>query len=190
MDSTERPVEPLVSTKETRSEFTFLHIFFFNFWSLSLGIAQNFKWRKLCLHVNGRRSNRMFKTTKFLRSRSVRRFFFSICWKFFSSSGVDDDEIDLVVDSIQNRCATVRRIEHIGIHASFVYLKFSSKEAAAQGFHFLNNWRYNGKKTKKSFQNETFRISNLGRDIVAKYLRLPRYYDHFPEARDSGSPNN
>jgi len=91
---------------------------------------------------------------------------------FDPDHGVDDDEIDLVVDSIQNRCATVRRIEHIGIHASFVYLKFSSKEAAAQGFHFLNNWRYNG------------------RDIVAKYLRLPRYYDHFPEARDSGSPNN
>lgn len=91
---------------------------------------------------------------------------------FDSEHGVDDDEIDLVVDSIQNRCATVRRIEHIGIHTNFVYLKFSSKEAASQGFHLLNNWRYNG------------------RDIIAKYLRLPRYYDHFPEARDSGSANN
>ena len=57
----------------------------------------------------------------------------------------DDDEIDLVVDSIQNRCATVRRIEHIGINSLFVYLKFSSKEAAAQGFHLLNNWRYHGR---------------------------------------------
>lgn len=63
----------------------------------------------------------------------------------------DDDEIDLVVDSIQNRCATVRRIEHIGIHAIYVYLKFSSKEAAAQGFHLLNNWKYNGKVKLKSF---------------------------------------
>ena len=61
------------------------------------------------------------------------------------SSVADDDEIDLVVDSIQNRCATVQRIEHIGIHSIFVYLKFSSKEAAAQGFHLLNNWRYHGR---------------------------------------------
>ncbi len=63
----------------------------------------------------------------------------------FCSSIADDDEIDLVVDSIQNRCATVRRIEHIGINAYYVYLKFSSKEAAAQGFHLLNNWKYHGK---------------------------------------------
>lgn len=56
----------------------------------------------------------------------------------------DDDEIDLVVDNIQNRCATARRIEHIGINGSYVYLKFSSKEAAAQGFHFLNHWKYHG----------------------------------------------
>ncbi|CAF2015825.1 unnamed protein product [Rotaria magnacalcarata] len=84
----------------------------------------------------------------------------------------DDDEIDLVVDSIQNRCATVKRIEHIGIHSIFVYLKFSSNEAAAQGFHLLNNWKYHG------------------REIIAKYLRLERYYEHFPEARDSGSANN
>ena len=58
---------------------------------------------------------------------------------YFSTA--DDDEIDLVVDNIQNRCATVRRIQHIGILASYVYLKFSSKEAAAQGFHLLNNWK-------------------------------------------------
>lgn len=63
---------------------------------------------------------------------------------FFCFSVADDDEIDLVVDSIQNRCATVKRIEHIGIHSIFVYLKFSSKEAAAQGFHLLNNWKYHG----------------------------------------------
>ncbi len=61
------------------------------------------------------------------------------------SSIADDDEIDLVVDSIQNRCATIKRIEHIGIHSIYVYLKFSSKEAAAQGFHLLNNWKYHGK---------------------------------------------
>lgn len=63
------------------------------------------------------------------------------------SSVADDDEIDLVVDSIQNRCATVRRIEHIGIHSVYVYLKFSSKEAAAQGFHLLNNWHFHGRQT-------------------------------------------
>lgn len=59
-------------------------------------------------------------------------------------SCVDNDEIDLVIDSIQNRCATVRHLEHIGINESFVYLKFSSKEAAAQGYHLLNNWKYHG----------------------------------------------
>ena len=32
-------------------------------------------------------------------------------------SCADDEEIDLVVDSIQNRCANVKRIEHIGIHS-------------------------------------------------------------------------
>jgi len=84
----------------------------------------------------------------------------------------DDDEIDLVVDNIQNRCATVKRIEHIGIHAIYVYLKFSSKEAAAQGYHLLNNWKYHG------------------RQIIAKYIRLERYHENFPEARDSGSTNN
>ncbi|UJR10065.1 hypothetical protein I4U23_014287 [Adineta vaga] len=84
----------------------------------------------------------------------------------------DDDEIDLVVDSIQNRCATVRRIEHIGIHSIYVYLKFSSKEAASQGFHLLNSWKYHG------------------REIIAKYLRLERYHEHFPEAIDSSSSNN
>ena len=66
------------------------------------------------------------------------------------SRTADDDEIDLVVDSIQNRCATVRRIEHIGINASYVYLKFSSKEAAAQGFHLLNHWKYHGKQLLSS----------------------------------------
>jgi len=91
---------------------------------------------------------------------------------FDPDTNTDDDEIDLVVDSIQNRCATVKRIEHIGIHAIYVYLKFSSKEAAAQGFHLLNNWKYHG------------------REIIAKYLRLERYHEHFPEARDSSSTNN
>ncbi len=38
----------------------------------------------------------------------------------------------------------MRRIEHIGIHAIYVYLKFTSKEAAAQAFHLLNNWKYHG----------------------------------------------
>lgn len=91
---------------------------------------------------------------------------------FDPNTPADDDEIDLVVDSIQSRCATVRRIEHIGIHAIYVYLKFSSKEAAAQGFHLLNNWKYHG------------------REIIAKYLRLERYHEHFPEARESGTTNN
>jgi hypothetical protein len=27
----------------------------------------------------------------------------------------------------------------------------------------------------------------LGREIIAKYLRLERYHEHFPEARDSSS---
>lgn len=65
----------------------------------------------------------------------------------------DDDEIDLVVDSIQSRCATVRRIEHIGIHSIYVYLKFSSKEAAAQGFHLLNSWKYHG---RNNLQDDDF----------------------------------
>jgi len=30
-------------------------------------------------------------------------------------------------------------------------------------------------------------IFDLGREIVAKYLRLERYHEHFPEARESGS---
>jgi hypothetical protein len=80
------------------------------------------------------------------------------------SSIADDDEIDLVVDSIQNRCATVRRIEHIGINAYYVYLKFSSKEAAAQGFHLLNNWKYHGNPSlsleKISFISSSFRSRN------------------------------
>nr|ACI90355.1 nuclear membrane protein XMAN1-like protein [Philodina roseola] len=107
-----------------------------------------------------------------LSFRNHQKLRMKIVTSLFHRIGIDDDEIDLVVDSIQNRCATVRRIEHIGIHANFVYLKFSTKEGAAQGFHLLNNWRYNG------------------REIVAKYLRLHRYYDHFPEARDSGPSNN
>ncbi|CAF1236453.1 unnamed protein product [Adineta steineri] len=90
---------------------------------------------------------------------------------FDPDTNIDDDEMDLVVDSIQNRCATVRRIEHIGIHSIFVYLKFSSKEAASQGFHLLNNWKFHG------------------REIIAKYLRLQRYHEHFPEAINSSSTN-
>jgi len=85
---------------------------------------------------------------------------------FRSDNYADDEEIDHVVDSIQNRCANVKRIEHIGIHSVFVYLKFSSKEAAAQGYHLLNNWNYED------------------RDIGVKYIRLNRYYEHFPEAQD------
>jgi len=34
-----------------------------------------------------------------------------------SISYADDEEIDHVVDSIQKRCAHVKRIEHIGIHS-------------------------------------------------------------------------
>ena len=101
----------------------------------------------------------------------------------------DDDEIDLVVDSIQNRCATARRIEHIGINGSHVYLKFSSKEAAAHGFHFLNHWKYHG---NPSFVHPSKPDPSFfsGREIIAKYLRLERYHEHFPEARDSGSSNH
>ncbi|CAF0861158.1 unnamed protein product [Adineta ricciae] len=88
---------------------------------------------------------------------------------FDSDTMVDDDEIDLVIDSIRNRCATVHRIEHIGIYSVYVYLKFSSKEAASKGFHLLNNWKYHG------------------REIIAKYLRLERYHEHFPEAISSNN---
>ncbi|UJR36022.1 hypothetical protein I4U23_028761 [Adineta vaga] len=88
---------------------------------------------------------------------------------FHSDNVADDEEIDHVVDSIQHRCANVKRVEHIGIHSVFVYLKFSSKEAAAQGYHLLNNWRY---------QNQTINV---------KYIRLNRYYEHFPEAQDTNS---
>ncbi len=104
------------------------------------------------------------------------------------SSIADDDEIDLVVDSIQNRCATVRRIEHIGINAYYVYLKFSSKEAAAQGFHLLNNWKYHGNPSLSKIFPPCVLLS--GREIIAKYLRLERYHEHFPEARDSSATNN
>lgn len=48
----------------------------------------------------------------------------------------------------------------------FVYLKFSSKEAAAQGYHLLNNWKH---------ANQT---------VTVKYIRPNRYYEHFPEAQD------
>jgi len=88
---------------------------------------------------------------------------------FRSDNYADDEEIDHVVDSIQNLCANIKRIEHIGIHSVFVYLKFSSKEAAAQGYHLLNNWNYQG------------------RAINVKYVRLNRYYEHFPEAQDAGN---
>jgi hypothetical protein len=39
-------------------------------------------------------------------------------------SYADDDEIDHVVDSIQNRCAHIKRIEHIGIHSVDLILKY------------------------------------------------------------------
>ena len=107
----------------------------------------------------------------------------------YFSSVADDDEIDLVVDSIQNRCATVRRIEHIGISGYYVYLKFSSKEAAAQGFHFLNNWKYHGTDSP-SQSSPPVSACLSGREIIAKYLRLERYHEHFPEARDSAANNN
>jgi hypothetical protein len=84
---------------------------------------------------------------------------------FVTFSTADDDEIDLVVDSIQNRCATVRRIEHIGIHSVYVYLKFSSKEAASQGFHLLNNWKYHGK----------IILSFTSNDFIFFFLRSRNY---------------
>jgi hypothetical protein len=87
---------------------------------------------------------------------------------FRSDNYADDDEIDDVVDSIQNRCPN---IEHIGIHSVFVYLKFPSKQAAGQGYHLLNNWNYQD------------------RDINVKYVRLNRYYEHFPEAQDISTDN-
>jgi len=90
---------------------------------------------------------------------------------FRSDNYADDEEIDHVVDSIQNRCANIKRIEHIGIHSVFVYLKFSSKEAAAQGYHLLNNWNYED------------------RDVSVKYIRPNRYYEHFPEAQDVNTDN-
>ena len=103
-----------------------------------------------------------------------------------SVKNIDEYEIDLVVDSIQNRCATVRRIEHIGIHTNFVYLKFSSKEAAAQGYHQLNNWNYHGKTNERSNEeNERDDVLRLGREINAKYIRSNRYHEHFPEADES-----
>lgn len=34
-----------------------------------------------------------------------------------SISFADDGEIDDVVDSIQERCANIKRVEHIGIHS-------------------------------------------------------------------------
>ncbi|CAF0825009.1 unnamed protein product [Adineta steineri] len=85
---------------------------------------------------------------------------------FRSDNYADDNEIDDVIDGIQNRCANIKRIEHIGIHSVYVYLKFSSKEAAAQGYHLLNNWNYHN------------------RAINVKYIRLNRYHEHFPEAKN------
>ncbi len=38
-------------------------------------------------------------------------------------SYADDEEIDHIVDSIQNRCAKIKRIEHIGIHSVNLKLK-------------------------------------------------------------------
>ena len=35
----------------------------------------------------------------------------------FEFSHVDDGEIDDAVDRIQERCASINRIEHIGIHS-------------------------------------------------------------------------
>lgn len=82
----------------------------------------------------------------------------------FISRTADDDEIDLVVDNIQNRCATARRIEHIGINGLYVYLKFSSKEAAAQGFHFLNHWKYHGNFSRLLFHRTHHPLSFRSRN--------------------------
>lgn len=43
-------------------------------------------------------------------------------------SHVDDGEIDDVVDRIQERCANINRIEHIGIHSvdQFLWKRISS----------------------------------------------------------------
>ncbi|CAF4575888.1 unnamed protein product [Rotaria sp. Silwood1] len=86
---------------------------------------------------------------------------------FRSDNYADDDEIDHVIESIRSRCANIKRIEHIGIHSVFVYLKFSSKEAAGQAYDLLNNWKYQD------------------RTINVKYIRLNRYNEHFPDARDA-----
>ncbi|CAF0908215.1 unnamed protein product [Rotaria sordida] len=86
---------------------------------------------------------------------------------FRSDNYADDEEIDHVIESIRNRCASIERIEHIGIHSVFVYLKFSSKEAAGKAYDLLNNWKY---------ENRTINV---------KYIRLNRYHEHFPDARNA-----
>lgn len=40
------------------------------------------------------------------------------------------------------------------------------------------------------FSIEPIILFPSGREIIAKYLRLERYHEHFPEARDSGSNNH
>ncbi|CAF4158507.1 unnamed protein product [Rotaria sp. Silwood2] len=86
---------------------------------------------------------------------------------FRSDNYADDEEIDHAIESIRSRCANIKQIEHIGIHSVFVYLKFSSKEAAGQAYDLLNNWKYQD------------------RTINVKYIRLNRYNEHFPDTRDA-----
>ena len=47
--------------------------------------------------------------------------------EFFFISYADEEEIDRVVDSIQQRCAKIQRIEHIGLDSVNI-LELNSKE--------------------------------------------------------------
>lgn len=66
-------------------------------------------------------SHWMFEIKKFLRLGNVRSVkkrresSNSIFCRFFSDP--DDKTIDQVVDDVQKRCSSVKRIEHIGIHS-------------------------------------------------------------------------
>lgn len=86
---------------------------------------------------------------------------------FRSDKFIDDGETNQVMDIIRKRCTGIKQIDHIGVNSIFVYVKFSSKEAAAQGYHLLNEWHCQS------------------RPLNVKYIRLSRYFDHFPEARDT-----
>lgn len=83
-------------------------------------------WWKWCPYNIRSWSYWIFETTKLFSIWWVCRSWFlrNDILVIFLSGAADDVEIDHVVDSIQNRCAKVKSIEHIGIHSVSLNMLF------------------------------------------------------------------